>query len=1107
MTGESVNKQARRQAQLRAKKAAREQKKRDHADTALICPPDAAGRSLKMRLLGYICRIPVMLCAVAGLGTLLNSAFRLGEDGAAFMPSLIIVSLLSLLLYGRWYTTLAGLGLSAGAVALHLVQQSDVLTHFENVLDVGFNGVLQRLYDAGYYGYKQYQFVLTDYEQTHHAELMQEFVSLLCLLIALLFVPFLARRIRLIVPLITSVGLIVPVFTFNLPVSNWAVTGIIAGSCALLIMWGYQRRYERKVEDEGDSELFSDLRRPSLPEQMLAKAERKKQDKAQKEAQRERARERRATGLVTVEEEINDYLSAPTPKKTRRVALSSGDAAARAAEKARRKQEKAQYWAVVNYDRVTRETRCAMGGVAGFCVMLLILMIMLLPTVAVDAPFGTIDAIEHRVQYYREYVTAALRGNDAVLEMYTYGEQMKNEEPHTTTAETQEFENISLMRLYTQFSAPVYLQGWVGVNYADGAWSSANDAQLYLWRELYDATDMPAEETFESFYQLMQAIEPREFESLDDLLRRYYGYDDFGFVMYMVNIKRLYQMGSELYLPRVSSSSLGIFDYGTTKPITDTWATYFDGVAVSSTIDQDRKDISVEAYVPLQEDPDWYLNMSRLIAAYNASVAEILRYDAARNKNTFTPNYQNTYIDTEHLGRYSPAQAYIEGMLAATRAEKLADIKATQAYADFVYETYLDTADSEIISALAKKLYTETYPDDCYITQINEETGLLERVGLMPGAKPMTFALAAMRDSTMADTYAQRHMLTMAVINYLVENHEYSLEITTQGQEGLDGVENFLTVTKQGYCVQFASSAALLLRELGIPVRYMEGYVCADYTRRINPGEGEFRFIGDVMDSSKHAWIEVWFDGIGWVIYETTPAYYVDMYGSSSTTAGTLVPVPEQRPVTPPETQPETPPTPIVPPVEGDTNPEIPEGIDYTWLIKSILLTLAILAVVALIVALIVWFIRRGRRAQLERQRFAEMIIAKDASIFDTEEHRSAAAKLLVRNTLHLLTLYGSAPGLGELRDDYAKRLSFSYEDVFGYPMEYDDGALGQRENVSRVHIASLMEAVAAEEFGYGMTPDDMARLARFYLTLHDFRHTRISAPRRWALRYIRREI
>ena len=33
-----------------------------------------------------------------------------------------------------------------------------------------------------------------------------------------------------------------------------------------------------------------------------------------------------------------------------------------------------------------------------------------------------------------------------------------------------------------------------------------------------------------------------------------------------------------------------------------------------------------------------------------------------------------------------------------------------------------------------------------------------------------------------------------------------------------------------------------------------------------------------MRDSSAHAWVEVWYDGIGWVQYEATPTYYSDMY-------------------------------------------------------------------------------------------------------------------------------------------------------------------------------------------------------------------------------------
>ncbi|MBR5615834.1 MAG: hypothetical protein IKW66_03345 [Clostridia bacterium] len=476
---------------------ARKSQKQDHA---LICPPDAAGRSLKMRVIGYLCRIPVIFCMVVGLTTLLNSAFRISTDGAAVWPAFLATAFLALLFYGQWYTTIGGMVAGGGLLALYVSQQSNFLTFLYGAIDVGVYRVINRLYRAGYYSYAKYQITLSPMEETNQELLGKEFVALLAWLIALLFVPFLVRRIRIVVPLIASVALIVPVFTYNLPVSNWAVTAIIAGSCALLIMWGYQRRYATGGDQ---SPLFSDLQRPELPERLQELVQDKQAKKEQRQERRERIRQRNATGLVTVEEEINDYLDVTmAPRKKKKPAPVSA-AKPTDAERQQRKEERAQIRAVHDYDRITRETRCAMGGIAGFCVMVLILVIMLLPTVSVDGPFDTIDAIEHRVQYYREYVTATLRGNDPVLEMYAYEESIRNEPPHSTTAETQEFDEITLFRLYTQFNSPVYLQGWVGVNYENGAWSTANAAQLYQWREQYNEKDMPAEAMLEDFIRMI----------------------------------------------------------------------------------------------------------------------------------------------------------------------------------------------------------------------------------------------------------------------------------------------------------------------------------------------------------------------------------------------------------------------------------------------------------------------------------------------------------------------------------------------------------------------------------------------------------------------------
>ena len=90
------------------------------------------------------------------------------------------------------------------------------------------------------------------------------------------------------------------------------------------------------------------------------------------------------------------------------------------------------------------------------------------------------------------------------------------------------------------------------------------------------------------------------------------------------------------------------------------------------------------------------------------------------------------------------------------------------------------------------------------------------------------------------------------------------------------GTENFLVVTKEGYCVRYAPALTLLLREAG-PARYVEGYVASDF-RRNYAEDMVGRYIANVRDYNAHAWVEVWYDGIGWVQYEATPVYYNDMY-------------------------------------------------------------------------------------------------------------------------------------------------------------------------------------------------------------------------------------
>ena len=74
---------------------------------------------------------------------------------------------------------------------------------------------------------------------------------------------------------------------------------------------------------------------------------------------------------------------------------------------------------------------------------------------------------------------------------------------------------------------------------------------------------------------------------------------------------------------------------------------------------------------------------------------------------------------------------------------------------------------------------------------------------------------------------------------------------------------DFVTRTKRGYCQQFAGAMALMLRYLGIPARVAAGFTTGTY----DPESGEWT----VTDHEAHAWVEVWFDGWGWLPFDPTP--------------------------------------------------------------------------------------------------------------------------------------------------------------------------------------------------------------------------------------------
>lgn len=79
---------------------------------------------------------------------------------------------------------------------------------------------------------------------------------------------------------------------------------------------------------------------------------------------------------------------------------------------------------------------------------------------------------------------------------------------------------------------------------------------------------------------------------------------------------------------------------------------------------------------------------------------------------------------------------------------------------------------------------------------------------------------------------------------------------------GERSVAECFAFSRQGFCQQYATLMTLLLREHGIPARYVQGFLPGN----VNPLTG----IEEVPNSNGHAWVEVYFPGYGWVIFDPT---------------------------------------------------------------------------------------------------------------------------------------------------------------------------------------------------------------------------------------------
>ncbi|MCE5235481.1 MAG: transglutaminase-like domain-containing protein [Eubacteriales bacterium] len=100
-----------------------------------------------------------------------------------------------------------------------------------------------------------------------------------------------------------------------------------------------------------------------------------------------------------------------------------------------------------------------------------------------------------------------------------------------------------------------------------------------------------------------------------------------------------------------------------------------------------------------------------------------------------------------------------------------------------------------------------------------------------------------------------------AIEAWLRKNCAYTLTPGTP-PEGVDFVAHFLDARK-GYCVYFASAMAVLARCEGLPSRFVTGYAIKRNETLPNSPNSYV-----ATNATAHAWAEVYFKGIGWVVFD-----------------------------------------------------------------------------------------------------------------------------------------------------------------------------------------------------------------------------------------------
>lgn len=676
----------------------------------------------------------------------------------------------------------------------------------------------------------------------------------------------------------------------------------------------------------------------------------------------------------------------------------------------------------------------AVGGYAGFAALCLAMLLVFIPASNINKRWKEIDFINDKLEYARAVISSIIIGDTPNMSDLGFVGNMDTLNTRSTKAEERTFTGKTMMTVQTAFNTPIYLRSWIGSHYMNDSWYSAYKDEVAIYKTIFSLNFTPEEITY-NFYN---AVNPK-FTNYNINSTSYGNHIEDGFITTSVDISNIKSTGNLLYVPAVMNPHVSLLKHGTREyePYSSDWKQYYEGIITTSWFNFNKSYRTI-SFVPIYRNPDYEKRLNENITYYQISLQFIQHYGndniSEKDKIEFL-NIYKSIIDSYEIEYTEPT--IFERFLDMDNVEKqnfiYNNITLPELYEHYVKDFYMDVPEDdfdEVLRPIVNKIQTN------------------------------------MRSNNITPSI---HNTILAVVDYLSENYAYTLSPNQSYNEDSSALRVFLNEIKEGYCVQFATSATMILRSMGIPTRYVEGYVASGFKRNEDTNRNGI-YITDVKDYAAHAWIEVYVDGVGWMQYEATPQYYNEMYELYEPLA--------TRPNTG-DLSSESMPDPIFEEIDliNTTSPKKNNDL----LLKSIILIIAILLIITLGFIMFIWY-RNSKKALQKRY---DTINRAARSNLDENGIR-ILAKSLNDYIIQIYSINGCVPETGELPSEYARRISIAMND-----REFD----------------TIMTYITKEEFGNGVTREELKKLSQYLRQLWDTIYQKLNPLKRFWLRHVKRVI